>query len=138
MLSYALCFFLSFKSRKSEFRRQITNFRLISEFFEVKSGLCCKINSKGIWISSRLWPKISLSVSNRRQRTRRFSPDLAKFNNMTKTKAYCSMRHMHHKIQFSSFILMYNMRLENWYIACFKGFEIQILGTIECFWIESI
>ena len=43
------------------------------------------------------------------------------------TKAYCSVRHMHHKIQFSSFILMYNMRLENKYIACFNPYR-QIFG----------
>ena len=43
------------------------------------------------------------------------------------------MRHMHHKIQFRSFILMYNMRPENEYIAYFKGFEIRNWETIKFF-----
>ena len=55
-----------------------------------------------------------------------------------KPAAYCSVQHMHHKIQFCSFILIYNMRPENWYIAYFRGFEIQNWGTIELFWMENI
>ena len=54
------------------------------------------------------------------------------------SKEYCSIWHVDHKIHFCSIILIYNMRPENWYVAYFKGFEIQNLGTIEFFWMKSI
>ena len=48
------------------------------------------------------------------------------------------MRHTHYIIQLCSFILIYNMRPENKFVAYFKGFEFQNLGTMKVLWMESI